>query len=146
MEGASKQLLRSAYPVRDPYASEDEFFRRRPEVAGYAAGDGAVVLNPHSGLPDSGKQSVALNEAARLRMMDAGSYFQFPLERHQQQFFSGSEYGSQPQMARHSVMARIIAGDPSAGPYTDAQRAAAESVLAGLLIGSPPAVAARMER
>lgn len=146
MEGAAKQLLRSAYPLRDPYASEDEFFRRRPEVAGYAAGDGAVVLNPHSGLPESGKRSVALNEAARLRMMDAGSYFQFPLASHQQRFFSGSEYEREPQMARHSVVARIIAGDPSAGPYTDAQRVAAESVLAGLLIGSPPEVASRVGR
>lgn len=130
-----REALRGAYPLRRPYPSEEQFFAGRPEVAGYAAEDRAVVLNPYSGLGPDAKRSVWTNEAARHHMAQGGlrSLFDFPLTDSQRQFFKPTEYGMNPQAARHTVVARIIAGDPSAGPYTPEQQAAAESVLAGLL-------------
>jgi hypothetical protein len=129
-----KDLLRSQYPVRQPYADENNFFRANPGVAGYAADDQAVVLNPHSPLSEDGKSSVALNEAARLHMMNRGTIHNFPLTDQQQQFFANTPYGNNPQMAKHTVVARLLSGDPSAAPYSDAQKMAAESVLSGLLL------------
>lgn len=127
-------LLSAQYGIREPSQSERDFFRSNPSVGGYAAPDQSVVLNPYSGQTPRQQAAVATNEAARLRMMDDGAYFGFPLAEHQQSFFAGTPYGSQPQMARHSVVARILSGDPSAGPYTADQEAAAQSVLYGLLM------------
>jgi hypothetical protein len=127
--------LRGKYPLRRPYPSEEQFFSGRPEVAGYAADDGQVVLNPYSGLGPEQRRAVHTNEAARLHMTQGGvrSLFDFPLTAGQQRFFAPMEYGMDPQAARHTVVARIISGDPSAGPYTPEQRAAADSVLSGLI-------------
>jgi hypothetical protein len=129
-----KDILRTQYPVRAPYSGEDSYFKANPHVGGYAAEDQAVVLNPYAPLTDAGRSSVALNEAARLHMMDSGAIHNFPLSPHQQQFFANTPYGSNPQMAKHTVVARLISGDPSAAPYSDAQKLAAESVLSGLLL------------
>ena len=129
------QLLRAAYPLRQPYPGEDKFFRSSPNVAGMAAADGAVTLNPYSGLNASQQDAVALNEASRLRMMDTGAIFDFPVSDSQRKFFQGTAYADQPQMMRHTIAARALSGDPSAGPYTPAQKTAAESVLSGLLLG-----------
>jgi hypothetical protein len=99
-----------------------------------AAEDSAVTLNPYAGLTPDQQQSVATNEASRLRMRDTGAVLGFPVTPEQRQFFEGSAYASQPQMMRHTIAARILAGDQSAGPYTPAQKAAAENVLSGLLL------------
>jgi hypothetical protein len=127
-------LLRSKYGQRDPYWGEEAFFAKNPAVAGYAAPDQKVVLNPYSQLSPAEKDSVALNESARLHMMDKGTIHGFPITPGQQQFFSKTAYGQQPQMARHTIVARILSGDPSAGPYTPEQKAAADGILWGLLM------------
>jgi hypothetical protein len=128
--------LLAKYPIRpEPYPSEDEFFWLNPQVAGYAAPDKTVVLNRHSQLPTASKMQVALNEAARHHMMDQGTLHRFPITEGQQGFFqreSPGHYARDPQMARHSILARLISDDPSAGPYTDEQRQAADGVLQGL--------------
>lgn len=128
-----RQLLQADYPIRAPYTSEDEFFRGNPNVTGMAAADRAVILNPYSGLSPQQQSAVALNEASRHRMMDTGRVFDFPITDQQRQFFASTPYANQPQMMRHTIAARALSGDNSAGPYTPAQRAAAESVLSGLL-------------
>jgi hypothetical protein len=129
-----QNLLRSGYPTRQPYASEDEFFRGNPQVTGMAAADRAVILNPYSGLTAQQQSAVALNEAARHRMMDTGRIYDFPITEQQRKFFAGTPYAAQPQMMRHTIAARAMTGDTSAGPYTPAQQAAAEGVLSGLLL------------
>jgi hypothetical protein len=129
--------LLAKYPVRQPYPSEDEFFWLNPNVAGYAAPGGEVALNPHSPLPTESKMRVALNEATRHHMMDQGTLHKFPLTEGQREFFqstSPGHYAKDPQMARHTVTARILSGDNSAGPYTPEQRMAADGVLWGLLM------------
>lgn len=232
-----RALLRSRYPLRRPYDSEYQFFSDRPEVAGYAAEDSAVVLNPYSGLGPDQRRAVHTNEATRHHLADTDAELAFPVTARQADFFKGTPYGmpapdygtredgtpkgrgwwgelttpdggvmtewsadfdlngrpvhaplivpsmtqrekelaaqeiltpameekarawaayrtsrgqspfaanhegrdallNTPQHTRHTILARIISGDPSAGPYTPEQQAAAESVLAGLL-GAP---------
>lgn len=129
--------LLAKYPTRQPYPSEDEFFWLNPNVAGYAAPDKAVALNPHSSLPTESKMRVALNEATRHHMMDQGTLHKFPITEGQQGFFqshSPAHYAKDPQMARHTIVARILSGDNSAAPYTPEQRMAADGVLYGLLM------------
>ena len=130
--------LLAKYPIRpEPYPGEAEFFRLNPQVAGYAAPDKTVVLNRHSPLSDASKMHVAINEAARHHMMDQGTLHRFPLTDGQRGFFqreSPGHYARDPQMVRHSIVARLISGDPSAGPYTPEQRQAADGVLWGLML------------
>lgn len=227
--------LLAKYPARQPYPSEDEFFWLNPHVAGYAAPDGAVALNPHSSLPNESKMRVALNEATRHHMMDQGVLHKFPITAGQAEFFKDSAYALPPaqygeredgtqkgrgwlggiptpdggvmtewsadfdidgnrvhsplivpsltsyekelaargvltrrmeekarnwaeyrtasgqspfaanhegvdavqnptQMARHTIVARILSGDNSAAPYTPEQKMAADGVLWGLLL------------
>lgn len=41
-------VLPGGIPLREPWPSEEEFFRQRPEVTGLASDDGAVVINPYA--------------------------------------------------------------------------------------------------
>jgi hypothetical protein len=137
MSEAAKLLMRTRHPTRDAYSGEDEFFRGNPAVAGYAADDGNVVINPYSPLPEDATQSVALNEAARHTQWNQGVLHSFPLTDGQEKFFSRTPYAEQPQQAKHSVVARLISDDPSAAPYTDAQKIAAHGVLYRSLLDKP---------
>ncbi len=129
------QLL-TRYPIADPAGGEGDYLRANPNVSGMAVpGDGVIVLNPHSRLSGSERALVALNEAARLHQMDNGMIHSFALTPAQQSFFDGTPYATRPQMARHTVVARMLSGDPSAAPYTPEQRSAASGVLAGLMLG-----------
>jgi hypothetical protein len=113
------------YPVRPPYPGERAFFAKNPRVAGMAAEDGAITLNPGSGLSAAAMESVARNEAVRLHQRDQRMRYSFPLTQQQESGFRGSAYESDPQAARQTVVARILSGDPSAGDITEEQRAAA---------------------
>jgi hypothetical protein len=62
------RLLTSDIAWREPWPSENEFFKMRPEVAGLAADDDCVVLNPYSTLSKTEKDAVLLNESARVFM------------------------------------------------------------------------------
>lgn len=142
MSEAAKMLMRAQHPVRNVFPrsadpSEDNFLRQNPNVSGYAADDGRVVLSPYSSLSDDQKQSVALNEAARHTQWNQGVLHSFPLTSEQEKFFERSPYASQPQQARHSVVARLISDDQSAAPYTDAQKMAAHGVLYRTLLDKP---------
>jgi hypothetical protein len=96
------------------FPGEDEFFRSRPEVAGMAAEDGFVILNPYSSLSKKELSAVAQNEALRLKMREDDFDPQFDLTEDQLKFFKGTEYEKNPKAIRQTVLARIYSGDPSA--------------------------------
>jgi len=98
-------------PMREPWPSEDEFFRARPEVAGLAADDNCVVVNPHSPLSESEKKCVALNEAARVVMGRDKLTPTFDLTPEQYRAFAN--YGP-IEAIKATIAARLLSGDPSA--------------------------------
>ena len=102
------------YQIRKPFAGEDKFFKNRPEVGGMAAEDGKIVLNPYSPLKEQEKMQVAKNEAIRLWMRDNKPKLPFEVTKEQAKAFSGTEYGSNPQALKETIVARVLTGDPSA--------------------------------
>ena len=110
------------------FPGEDEFFRSRPEVAGMAAEDDTVILNPYSGLSIRELSAVAQNEALRLKMRKDDFDPKFKVTDEQKQFFQGTEYEKNPKAMRQTLLARIYSGDPSA-MATAAQREALKQYL-----------------
>ena len=100
--------------VREPYPSESDYFRKNPKVTGMAAEDNRIILNPYSTLSEAERQSVLVNEAARVHMrtglMKAPRYEMSP---EQLKAFSG--YGDNNLDAiRQTFAARLLTGDPTA--------------------------------
>lgn len=116
------------YQLRKPFPSEDEFFRGRQEVAGMAAEDGKIVLNPYSKLKDQEKMQVAQNEAIRLWMRDNKPKIDFDVTQDQTKAFAGTEYEKNPQALKETIIARILTGDQSA-MATKEQQKAAEQIM-----------------
>lgn len=112
----------------DLFPGEDSYFKSNPHVAGMAAEDGKVILNPYANIDESGRQSVIANEAARLYMRQ-GIHPNFTVTPEQAKLFDGTAYGSNPQALKETIAARIFAGDPSAGKATPEQMAWVENVL-----------------
>ncbi len=118
LDTVGNRMIFGRISVRKPYGTELEFFRRRPDVAGYAADDDCVVLNPFADLSVEQRSAVAVNEAARIVMSSGGPRPTFDLTEEQRHMFVG--YG-QPQDIKETVAARLFAGDPSAGKPTQEQ-------------------------
>jgi hypothetical protein len=114
------RLLPSDIAWREPWPSEDEFFKMRPEVAGLASEDDCVVLNPYSTLSDSEKEAVLLNESARVFMRRSGLWPTFSLT--EEQATSFANYGPIDSI-KATIAARILSGDPSALEPTGEQLA-----------------------
>ena len=93
---------------------EDEFFLNRPEVAGMAAEDNTIILNPYSPLSKKQMQSVAQNEAFRLKMRKEDFTPNINITDEQRAFFKGTEYENNPKAMRQTIFARIYSGDSSA--------------------------------
>lgn len=110
--------LLSDYPVRRPYLSELEYFKNNPHVAGMAAEDNSVILNPFSSLLPDEQKAVILNETARLYMRNNEMAPDFPVTQEQQGLLGN--YGS-PTDIRSTIAARTLSGDPSIAP-TQAQK------------------------
>ena len=110
------------------FPEEDAYFRANPHVAGMAADDDLVILNPYSGRSDPERSAVYANEAARLWMRKTGTPA-FPLTADQSRFLDGTEYsrGSSDDR-RATILARILSGDPSAGQATREQIDAANKI------------------
>ena len=126
------QALRNI-PERDPYTMERGYFYANPNVAGMAAEDDKVVINPYSKLSDQEKNAVRVNEAARIDMRRNGAPT-FNLTPEQEKFLSGTTYAKAPQEARRStVAARILSGDPSAGTATDEQASYVKALKARIM-------------
>jgi hypothetical protein len=102
------------YDVRRPFASEMEYFQQNPKVAGMAAEDGRITLNPFTGLDRPQQNAVALNEAYRLKMRDMNYQPQFSLTDQQTAAFRGTPYENNPDALKQSILARVLSGDKSA--------------------------------
>ena len=104
---------------RQPWAGEAAWFHANPDVAGFAADDGSVVLNPYLRLSPRQLRSVLLNEATRIvlrcRRRASPAFF---LNLWQRARFA--DYGTEIDRG-HTVVARLVARDPSAGVPTAAQ-------------------------
>jgi hypothetical protein len=113
------RVLPGGVKEREPWPSELEFFRFRPDVAGMAAEDDCVVLNPHSALSAAQREAVALNEAARVIMRrDPTLRPSFSLTPEQDAAFR--DYGAFADI-RETVAARLLSRDPSALEPTEEQ-------------------------
>ena len=122
-------LLSAGFPkgiygvgLRDQlFPSEDEYFKANPNVAGMAAEDDKVIINPYSKISEKEKEAVMLNEAARVhmrnKMIDAPNYDLTP-----EQLEKFGSYSKDPNDIRQTIAARILSGDPSAGQPTQAQQ------------------------
>lgn len=110
------------------FPGEDDLFRKRPEVAGMAAEDGQVILNPYSKLSKQELGAVAVNEALRLKMRDDDFDPQFQVTSDQVSLFKGTAYEKNPKAMRQTILARIYSGDPSA-MATDEQHEALKKYL-----------------
>jgi hypothetical protein len=96
------------------FPGEDQFFKERPEVAGMAAGDGMIVLNPYSSLSKIELGQVAKNEALRLKMYKDEFDPDIEITNSQREFFRGTEYEKNPTAMKQTILARIYSQDPSA--------------------------------
>ncbi len=106
-----KRILPGGVPLRETRPSEEDFFRNRPDIAGMATDDGAVVLNPYSPLSEKEMDAVALNEAARVIMsthVNLRPSFALTPE-HEAAF---ANYGP-PEFIKATVAARILSGVPA---------------------------------
>jgi hypothetical protein len=108
---------------RKPTRSESQFFRQNPNVAGMAASDNSVVLNPVTPKGVNPK-AVALNESARI-FMRLNPEFQpnFALTPEQSQFLDSTIYrDASPAVRSATIAGRLLSGDPSAGGASPEQR------------------------
>ena len=110
---ASKKLF--GFPIREKlYPGEDKFFMERPEVAGMAAEDNTIILNPYSSLSKKQLGAVAENEALRLKMRQDKFVPEFEVTPDQVKFFEGTEYADDPTAMKQTILARVYSGDSSA--------------------------------
>jgi GH24 family phage-related lysozyme (muramidase) len=120
------------YEVRDPYDIEHSYFRSNPRVAGMAADDNRITLNPYSGLTPQQQDAVARNEAARLYMREQKFQYDFDPTPEQTKSFAGTAYAGDANAMRSTLLARILSGDASAGAYTPRQKEWADWILSRL--------------
>ena len=122
------------YPERQPSQDELSFFYQRPEVAGYAADDRAVVVSPFNdvGRDQMKRKSLLLNERLRQYMKDNQVNFDFDIEP-DQLYSAGPEYQENPTMLRETIVSRILSGDPSLEPYSLQQKEAAKQLVRRIL-------------
>jgi hypothetical protein len=110
-------------PMREPFKSELDYFRKNPSVAGMATEDNKVIINPFTKISDQQKQAVALNEAARVWMRTKKDYApDFTLTKQQEQFLDTTTYRNAPAAERlATIAARLLSNDTSAGVPTAEQ-------------------------
>jgi hypothetical protein len=103
--------------MRKPYDSELEYFKKNPNVAGMAADDNKVILNPFANRKPEEYQSVAINESSRILMRQNPKYApKFELTEQQKSFLDSTSYRNAPDEDRKAtIAARILSKDPSAG-------------------------------
>lgn len=116
--GAPLRMLHGGILLRNPFPSENEFFRRTPGVTGMATEDDAVIINPDAQLSEDQIRAVEMNEAARAFMRKHGPRPIFEPTAEQAEKLSG--YGTS-QDIRETIAARLFSRDPSAGASTPEQ-------------------------
>jgi hypothetical protein len=105
--------------IRNPYQSELDYFSKNPHVSGMSTEDYSVIFNPNSYLTSTEKESVLLNERARIYMKVHKINPDFELTPEQIKRFKN--YSEDTNDIRSTIAARIISGDPSVGEPTDEQ-------------------------
>jgi hypothetical protein len=124
------------FEMRSPYAGELQYFAKNPHVAGMATEDNRIILNPASGLSEQEKMAVAQNEALRLFMKQKNFKPEFDLTDEQMKFFQGlkADYAKPENKlaAQHTIISRIMSGDPSAGTPSPEQMKAVKQLKAML--------------
>jgi hypothetical protein len=119
---ASDKLF--GFPIREKlYPDEDQFFSDRPEVAGMAAEDNTIILNPYSKLSKKQLGAVAENEALRLDMRKNEFSPDFEVTPEQVKFFEGTEYADNPTAMKQTILARVYSGDSSANATPEQKQA-----------------------
>jgi len=122
MPGIGAGFAKGVYGVGtrpDLYPGENEYFKKNPHVAGMAAEDDRIIMNPYSTLTDTEKQAVMLNEAARVHMRRNYDAPRFDLT--PDQMSTLGSYSKNMDDIRQTIAARILSGDPSAGKATPEQ-------------------------
>ena len=137
LNALSQMKAPGGYGVRQPYQGEMDYFKANPTVTGMAAEDNRVILNPFSNLDPKQKQSVLLNEAARLWMRQNNIVPEFNLTEQQKKAFANTPYGDDELALKQSIVARILSGDPSALDVTPEQRSLAERIANEMGINLP---------
>lgn len=124
MDDLRKMIIGAMYNVdeRKPFESEAAYFQANPHVAGMAAEDDRIVMNPFSKLSPQELNSVRLNEAARIHMR-RGQAPTFDLTPEQSSYLDTTTYkGANDADRKGTIAARILSGDPSAGKPTVQQQ------------------------
>jgi len=117
--------------VRLPHPSELKFFKQNKQIPAMMTEDGTVAENPYAEKPNGKKFSpkelaaVQMNEKIRVWLKRNNVELDFKLTPGQQKQFK--TYG-EPLDMRHTIIARILTGDPSAGTATPEQQAIAQQI------------------
>jgi hypothetical protein len=112
--GNKKGNLIHGIPLRSKlFPGEEQYFRNNPHVAGMAAEDNQIVMNPYSRLSKGELDAVMQNEAARVHMR-TGTVAppRFALSPEQENAFKS--YSNDPIDRASTIAARILSNDPSA--------------------------------
>jgi hypothetical protein len=126
MEKTSLEPLR--FFVRRPSPDELTWFKVNPDIAGYASEDNYVVLNPFSKLTITESASIVINEGVRLMMRAFKLAPHFQITATQRKRFSNTIYESNSISLCETILARIIAGDPSSENPTELQLGYAQAI------------------
>jgi hypothetical protein len=119
------------YLMRDKlYPDEDTFFKANPHVAGMAAEDNKITMNPYSPLKPQEKEAVKVNELTRLYLRNSKTPLEFGLTDQQRKAFK--DYSKDENDIRATIIGRIVSGDSSAGSVTPEQTEAANQVRSAL--------------
>jgi len=119
---------------RAPNTGELKFFTDNPMVGGMVVED-SVVINPFKQWKPEERNSILTNESIRLFMRRNNIKPKFNVTEEQTNFFrnnrtnTGSNYIDNPSELRETIIARIIAGDPSSGTPTKDQIDIAENII-----------------
>ena len=105
------------------FDGEMQYFKGNPNVAGMAAEDGRVIMNPWSPLSETERGAVYRNELARLLMREKDVSPAFSVTPEQRATFAGTPYATNEAAMRETIAARLVSGDPSGKEATGDQRA-----------------------
>jgi|WetSurMetagenome_2_1015567.scaffolds.fasta_scaffold260638_3 hypothetical protein len=100
--------------LRNPYASEIDYFKNNQHVAGMMTEDDRIILNPYSKLSGIEQKSVINNEGYRLLMKKMNIIPEINISPNQYDLFKNTPYEKDEGALKQSILARILSGDPSA--------------------------------
>jgi hypothetical protein len=116
------------YSLREPNPEEILWFRKNPNITGYASDDGCIVTNPYTTLNKSELEAVCINEAIRLFMREHRIEPKIRLTQKQLNFFRGTAYEGNNSELKKTIISRIVSGDPSAQDFTAHQKRVANEI------------------